>query len=170
MSSAKLAGVVLVALVLQVCLFARFSYDGARPDLLLLVAVIGGLVAGPERGAIVGFAAGLAFDVVLSTPFGMSALVYTLVGYTVGVVGATVVRASWWIAPAVAAVASAGGVFLYALVGAVLGEATFAGPPLTAIVVVVSAVNAVLAPLMVRVVRWARVDETDHRRQPFFPR
>ena len=54
--------------------------------------------------------------------------------------------------------------------GELLGQATLSGPPLTAIVVVVAAVNAVLAPVAVRVMRWARVSDADHRRQPFFAR
>ena len=41
MSAGRTALVVLSALILQVSLFARFSYDGARPDVMLLVAVIG---------------------------------------------------------------------------------------------------------------------------------
>ena len=32
------------------------------------------------------------------------------------------------------------------------------------------AVNAVLAPVAVRAMRWARVSDADHRRQPFFAR
>jgi rod shape-determining protein MreD len=166
----KVAAVVLAALVLQVCLLARFSFDGARPDVMVLLAVAAGFVAGPERGAIVGFAAGLAFDVVLATPFGLSALVYTLVGYAVGVLGGNVIRASWWISPLLVAVASAAAMVLYALVGEVLGQATLKGPPLTAIVVVVSALNAVLAPLAIRAVRWAAADQVDRRRHPFLAR
>lgn len=168
MNGVKVGLVVLVALVLQVCLFARFSYEGARPDVLVLLAITAGFVAGPERGAVFGFAAGLAFDVVLSTPFGLSALVYTLVGYGVGVVAGNVIRASWWIAPALVAVASAAAMVAYALVGEVLGLATLKGPPLTAIVVVVAALNAVLAPLAVRAVRWTLVDDVDRRRTPHF--
>ena len=48
------------------------------------------------------------------------------------------------------------GSIVFALVGVVVGQATLSGPPLTAIVVVVAAVNAVLAPLAVRAMRWAR--------------
>jgi rod shape-determining protein MreD len=166
----KVAVVVLVALVLQVGLLAEFSFDGARPDALLLVAVCAGFVAGPEKGAAVGFAAGLAFDVVLTTPFGLSALVYTVVGYAVGSLSGGMVRSVWWVGPIVAALASAAGVVLYAVVGEVLGQATLRGPDLTAIVVIVSVVNAVLAPLAVRALRWARTDDVDHRRHPYFAR
>ena len=170
MNAAKVALVVVVALVLQVCLFAQFSFDGARPDVLVLLAVTAGFVAGPEKGAIVGFSAGLAFDVVLATPFGLSALVYTLVGYSVGVLGANVVRAAWWISPLLVGVASAAAMVVYALVGGLLGQATLEGPPLAAIVAVVAASNVVLAPLAIRAVWWTRTDDVDRRRHPFLAR
>jgi rod shape-determining protein MreD len=124
---------------------------------------------GPERGAIVGFASGLAFDLVLSTPFGLSALVYTIVGYGVGAATGGVVRTSRWLPSAIAAAGSAAGMLLYAVIGAVVGEATFDGPPLTAIVVYVAAINAVLAPLAIRALAWVRTDERD-RRQTLFSR
>lgn len=161
MIGAKVAVVVVGALVLQVCLFARFSFDGARPDVMVLLAVTAGLVAGPERGAIVGFTSGLAFDVVLATPFGLSALVYTVVGWVVGSVATDIVRSTWWITPVAIGFGSAAATLLYALVGAVVGQPTFSGPPLTAIVVVVALLNAVLAPLATRVLRWANAGHAD---------
>lgn len=170
MNPVKVAVIVAVALVAQVGLLAEISFDGARPDALLLVAVCAGFVAGPERGAVVGFVAGLAFDVVLTTPFGLSALVYTVVGYAVGSASVSVVRTVWWLGPIVAGLASAAGVVVYAVVGEVLGQATLQGPDLTAIVVIVSAVNAVLAPAVVRALRWARTDDFDRRRNPYFAR
>ena len=163
MSWPRTALVVLVTLMLQVCLFARFSFDGARPDLMILLAVMAGFRLGPERGAIVGFAAGVSFDIVLSTPLGLSALVYTVVGYAVGAATSGMVRTSRWAAPAVAAQARA-------LPGVKLvGEPTLSGPSLASIVVLVAAVNAALAPLAVRALSWARTDDRD-RRQPFFAR
>ncbi|WP_426572167.1 rod shape-determining protein MreD [Aquihabitans sp. McL0605] len=163
MSWPRTAAVVLGALVLQVCLFSRFSYEGARPDIMILLAIIAGYRLGPERGAIVGFSAGLAFDIVLTTPLGLSALVYTVVGYAVGVTTSGMVRTSRWGAPAVAAAGSAAGMVLYALVGALLGEPTLSGPSLATIVVLVAAVNAVLAPLAVRAMAWAKTDDRDRR-------
>ncbi|MBK6855302.1 MAG: rod shape-determining protein MreD [Microthrixaceae bacterium] len=169
MIPARLGAVVFTALVLQVSLFSRFSFDGARPDVMILVAVVGGFVCGADRGAVIGFTAGLAYDLVLSTPLGLSAFVYTLVGYTVGAVASSVVRSAPWIGPVVVALGSAAGMVLYALVAEVLGQAAFSGPPLTAIVVVVAAVNTVLAPIVVRAMRWARQDEADAR-HPYFLR
>lgn len=170
MSAPRVAVVVLAGLVLQVCLFSKFSYEGARPDVLILVAIAGGFVAGPERGAIVGFSSGVAFDLVLSTPLGLSALVYCVVGYVVGALSGGVLRSSWWIGPGLAAVASAAGMLAYAVVGTVLGQASFDGPPMSAILVVVAAVNALLAPLALRAMRWARTDGHDRRHRTFLLR
>ena len=47
---------------------------GAHGDLLLLVPIAAGLTVGPERGAIAGFVAGLAVDLLVTTPFGLTAL------------------------------------------------------------------------------------------------
>ena len=170
MNPVKVGAVVLVTLVLQTQFFAPFDLHGARPDVMLLLAVAGGYVLGPERGAIVGFAAGVSFDILLSTPLGLSALVYCLVAYLVGVTASSLVRLTWWTAPLVGGAGSAVGVVLYALVGAVLGQHPFQGPPLLSIVLVVSVVNAVCAPLAFRALRWARRDEVDHRRRTFLAR
>ena len=166
----RAVAVVLTALVLQASLFARFSFEGARPEILVLVALMAGFVAGPEDGAVIGFAAGLALDVVVRTPFGLSALVYTLAGYATGSITASVLRSAWWIASLVGAVGSAGVMVVYALVGAVLGEPTLSGPSLATIVVVVSAVNALLAPLAALALRWARTEDVDRGRHAFLSR
>ncbi|MCU1371240.1 MAG: rod shape-determining protein MreD [Ilumatobacteraceae bacterium] len=169
MSWPRTAVVVLVALVLQVTLLSRFSYEGARADIMVLLAVVAGYRLGPERGAIVGFASGLSFDIVLSTPLGLSALIYTVVGYGVGAATSGMVRTSRWASPLVAAVGSAVAMVLYALVGAVLGEPTLSGPSLASIVVLVAVVNAALAPLATRAIDWIKVDDRD-RRQTLFAR
>lgn len=166
MRPGRLAVVILGGLTLQVTLFSRFSFDGARPDVMVLLAVLAGYLGGPDRGAIAGFSAGIAFDVVLSTPFGLSALVYTIVGYATGVATAGMVRSSRLAPAGIAAVGSAAAMVAYAVVGAVLGQPTLEGPSLTAIVVYVAAINAVLAPLAVRALSWTMADERD-RRTPF---
>jgi rod shape-determining protein MreD len=160
-SPARLAAVVLGALTLQVTFFSTFSFDGARPDVMVLLAVLGGYLAGPERGAIIGFAAGMSFDLVLSTPMGLSALVYTLVGYGVGAATAGMVRSSRLAPIGVAAAGSAIAMVAYAVLGTVVGEATLEGPPLAAIVVYVAVINAALAPLAVRALGWAVAADRD---------
>ncbi len=57
---------------------------GVHPDLLWLVPITAAILDGPETGAIAGFWSGLAFDLILPTPFGLSALVGCILGYAVG--------------------------------------------------------------------------------------
>jgi rod shape-determining protein MreD len=162
-SPQRLAVVVVATLVIQVSFLSRFSYEGARPDAMVLLAILAGFSMGPERGALVGFVSGLAFDLVLSTPMGLSALVYTVVA------SGGVVRTSRLLPSLVAAVGSAAAMVLYAVVGVVIGEPTLDGPPLTAIVVYVAAINAALAPLANRALAWTQIDEQP-RRHRFLPR
>lgn len=149
-------GLVLVSvLVVQLSLLDGLSIFGAHPDALLLVAAGGGLAGGPQRGAVVGFAAGLASDLFLTTPFGLSALAFTLVGFGVGLARASLIQSVWWITPVIAILASAAGVVLYALLGATVGQSQMLGDRLALIVGVVALANGVLSPVVVPVVRWA---------------
>lgn len=149
-------GVVLaVTLVLHLTLLSRLRIDQVRPDALLLVALMAGLVAGPERGAIVGFCAGLLADLFIQSPFGLSALAYCLVGFGVGSLQTGILRAAWWIPVATAAAASAAGIVLYGVLGAMVGQPDFVSPRLAVIAAAVGFMNAALAPAAVRLVGWA---------------
>ena len=142
------------ALLLQTTVLSRFRFWGVMPDFMLLVAVAGGITAGATRGAALGFASGILIDLFLPTPLGLSALVFTLVGYGVGVANTGVLRSAWYIPILTAAGGSVAGVTLYALVGSVLGERMIDGH-LATIAVVVGVSNAVLAPVAVKFVDWS---------------
>ncbi len=156
LGSVRLRAVVALALTLVVhlTLLSRLRIDDVRPDALLLLALMAGLVAGPERGAIVGFAAGLLADLFLQSPFGLSALSYCLVGFAVGSVQSGILRAAWWIPVVTALGASAAGVVLYAILGAMVGQVDFVSPRLALIAALVGFMNAALAPAAVRLVSW----------------
>lgn len=144
----------IVALLLQTTLLARLRIFGVMPDFMLLLAVAGGITAGPTRGATLGFASGMLIDLFLPTPLGLSALVFTLVGYGVGVANTGVLRSAWYIPVLTAGGASIAGVILYALIGSVLGERMVNGHLVT-IAVVVGLSNAVLAPVAVKFIDWS---------------
>ncbi len=144
----------LSALALHLALTPVLRVAGAAPDVMLLVAVAGGLVGGPVRGAVLGFTAGIAVDVFLRTPMGLSALVFTLVGYSVGIVSTGVLTPAWYLPVVTASMASAAGVVLYALVGAMLGE-PMVSRRLVTIVSVVAVGNGILAIPAIRAVTWA---------------
>jgi rod shape-determining protein MreD len=80
-------GVVLVVAVLvQSTVLARLRLAGVRPDLLVLAVVSVAVVTDPTTGAVFGFVAGLVADLLFDLPVGVSALVYTAVGFAVGTV------------------------------------------------------------------------------------
>ncbi len=150
----RLPLMLIVSLLLQTTVLARIRFFGVMPDFMLLGAVAGGNTAGATRGATLGFASGMLIDLFLPTPLGLSALVFTLVGYGVGVANTGVLRSAWYIPVLVAGGASVAGVVLYALVGSVLGEQMVTGHLVT-IAAVVGVSNAVLAPVGVRFVDWS---------------
>jgi rod shape-determining protein MreD len=149
------AGLVLIlALAFQAAFVAEMEVFGAHGDVLLLVPIVAGLTAGPERGAIAGFAAGFAVDLLVQTPFGLTALTYCLVGYGVGALQTGVLRASCWL-PIIAAVAgSAVGTVLFALALTVVGEVSAFNGELPRIVLAVVAWNVVLVLPALRIARW----------------
>jgi len=147
------AVLLLVALLLQVGLVADLRLFDASGDLLLVLVVAIALVDGPDRGATWGFAAGIAYDLVLDTPFGLSALVYALVGFLAGAVGVAMVRPAGWWPVTIAAVAGFLATFAYAVVGNLVGV----GEPLgrvPSVALVVAAWAAVLVLPVMRLARW----------------
>jgi rod shape-determining protein MreD len=81
-----LAVVLVVAVLIQSTVLARLRLAGARPDLLVLVVVSVAVATDPTTGAVFGFVAGLVSDLLFDLPVGVSALVYTAVGFAVGTV------------------------------------------------------------------------------------
>jgi rod shape-determining protein MreD len=79
-----LAAVLVVAVLLQSTVLAGLRLAGVRPDLLVLTVVAVAMASGPTSGAVFGFSAGLVGDLLFDLPVGVSALVYTAVGFAVG--------------------------------------------------------------------------------------
>lgn len=149
----RLTLVAISAFVVQHCLLPGLQIHGARADLMLLVVVVTALEVGPRRGALCGFAVGLVVDLFVTTPFGLSALTFTLVGYAVGLAKGVLAGAEGpSITIGVAAAASAAATILYALLLAIMGGSTVG---LVWIVLTVALVNAIFALPMARLVRWA---------------
>jgi rod shape-determining protein MreD len=150
----RLPLVAFVALALQTSAMAELRIFGVAPDLVLLLAVAGGLVAGPERGAPAAFVLGLAFDLVLQTPFGLSALAYSVAAFAIGYVQLSVLRAGRIFPMLAVAGASALAVVVYALAGIVFGLQRVIGVQLLPVLLVVPLVNGLLAPVALPVMRW----------------
>lgn len=151
----RAAIVVTLALVIHTSVLPNLRIADVRPDLMLLLAVLGGLAAGPHLGAVFGFACGFALDLLVSTPLGLSALTFCLVGYGVGTFQGVLLRSALWLTPMVAAGASAVGVLLFALLGAVLGQAHLLRTSTLTVIGLVALLNAALALPTSRAVAWA---------------
>lgn len=160
--------VLLTFLLLHTTVLSDLRIRDVMPDVMLLVAVAAGITGGPVRGAAIGFVSGFAVDLFLRSPMGLSALVFTLVGYVMGVAHSGVLRPSWYLRSLAALVGSAGGVLLYAVIGTMLGE-PLVNLHLITVVTVVAAANCVLAPVVVRVLAWALAGDVADRLSPPIP-
>jgi rod shape-determining protein MreD len=152
---ARLPPVLLAAVVLHTAVLPHFRVFGVAADVLILTGVAAGVAAGPERGAVVGFAAGLLADCFLQTPFGLTALALTLVAWAVGTFQSRIVHAIWWIPMLTMALGAAASVLGYAILGAVMGEGQLISTRLLVIAPVVGVLDGVAGPLAVRALRWA---------------
>ncbi len=119
----RVAALVVVAFLLQATVVSDLRIDEVAPDLLLVVAICAGLAGGARQGVLVGFMAGLLADLYLTeTPVGLSALVLCIVGYGVGTLRENVLPEGWLLTPALAMVATGGGVALFVAVGDIVGQ------------------------------------------------
>jgi rod shape-determining protein MreD len=81
---AALAAVLVAAVLVQSTVLAGLRLAGVRPDLLVLAVVAVAVATDPTTGAGFGFVTGLVADLLFDLPVGVSALVYTAVGFAVG--------------------------------------------------------------------------------------
>lgn len=160
----RVALVGLVVLVLQVCVVSQVTFLGVRGNIVLLFAIAAALETDAQRGAICGFALGLAFDLLLDTPAGLSALTMAVVGYTVGSAKDLVLRSSRLLNLALVALASAGGTLLYAGSAVVLGV-TVDPADLPAIVAVIALINVALSTPLRWTLRRAFGPDSQTRRR-----
>lgn len=162
-SAIRVAFVIFVALLVQSCLLVALRIRGTHPDIVWLLPITAALLDGAETGAIVGFWAGLAFDLILPTPLGLSALVGCLTGYAVGSLTARSEPRTLWVRPVAAAAGSVAADLLFAVLGAVLGQQQMVQVDFAALVVVVGASSAVLVPVAYAMMRWALAGESNRR-------
>lgn len=149
----RAALVLVVALLLQLTVVSDLRVAGVIGDLMLALVVAAGMTGGADRGVVYGFAAGLLYDLLLDTPFGLSALTYALVGYAVGLAGSALLRTSGWWPVVIAAVAGAVQATLYTSLGNLVGVAYPFGD-LPAIALVMAGWCALLVLPLIRVMWW----------------
>jgi rod shape-determining protein MreD len=151
----RLPPFLLAAVVLHTAVLPQLRPFHVGADGLLLVAVCAGLAGGARTGAWVGFGTGLLADCFLATPFGLSALANGLVAWAVGSLAGRLLRPGSWVLPSTVFGASAGGVVLFASLGALLGEDGLVTGRLLGVALMVGLLNALLGPAALAATRWA---------------
>jgi rod shape-determining protein MreD len=150
----RLVIVIIVVYLLQITLFAGLRIDGVAPELPLLLSILISLHIGAERSTVIGFVIGLSYDLALGTPLGLWALVCCLAAYPFGVASANLDRTSGTGLWLLGGLLSAGGIIGFATAGAMVGRTDLLRG-LGHVVVVATAFNLLLSPVVGRGVRWA---------------
>ena len=78
---------ILAAFFLQNNVFSASPLILTTPNVLLILVFSFGFLRGSTEGMLIGFACGLLSDIFFSNTLGTSALVYTLLGYVIGLLG-----------------------------------------------------------------------------------
>ncbi len=151
----RLAFLVLGAVVLQTTLFTHLRIDGVAPDVGLVLVLAVAYEEGAETGALFGFAMGLAIDLFLTTPLGLSALSFALTGYAVGVFQGGMVRTPPRLAPLIGGLGGLFGGLVFITVGAMVGVEDMLTMESLKVVLIAALYDALLAPLLFPVARWA---------------
>jgi rod shape-determining protein MreD len=155
--------VVFLALMVQSTVILGLRVWGIHPDILWLLPITAALLDGPETGAIVGFWAGMAFDLVLPTPFGLSALVGCLLGYSVGSATTAVDSRATWLKPVAALMGSVAADMLFAVLGAILGQQQMVQVNFLALFLVVGVSSVILVLPVSRLMSWGLSSDGNRR-------
>jgi rod shape-determining protein MreD len=151
---------VAVAALVQVAMLDQVRFLGGAPDLIAVTVVCAALARGPVAGALTGFVAGLAVDVVGAGLIGTSSLALTPIGYVVGAYGERLARTAAVRPVFLVGIAAAASLLTRVLLSQLLGlepagrtSVIFAAVP-TALLTMLIALVAL--PLLRRAVRYGR--------------
>lgn len=151
--------VVLTALTLQTTVLARLTLLGVIPQLVLVVVISFAWLEGERVGVTAGFFGGLLLDLQLppASIVGLTALVYTFVGYGVGYFRQYSIGESVWSPVLAVAVGSMVAEWGYALLAILLGRAWVSLAFTAKVTGLVVLYDALLTPFIYPLVR--RVSE-----------
>jgi rod shape-determining protein MreD len=153
----------LLFLSLQTTIFNEMRPLGVSMEVMLLLAASTGLAKGSETGAIAGFVVGLLYDMVLTTPLGLCAVVFSVVAYLAGLGNSFVHEPTWWSRILTVTVTSAIGMILLPIAFTVTGAEGVFTTDLIEMVVVVALFNALFALPVLWLCSWALRDKVEVR-------
>ncbi len=140
----------LAVVVVQLTIADPLSIDGVHAELVWVLPIAAGLAAGPIAGMAAGLVGGAIADLFLPTPFGLTALVGVLIGYTLGRLGEEGIGdlggAAFWVSPALAFATGFVAPLAYAVLATLGGHRSY----LSGTLLVVALLDAVAAAVLVR--------------------
>ena len=155
---ARLMLVGLLFLALQTTIFNDMRPFGVCIQVMVLLAASAGVARGSETGAIAGFMIGLQYDLVLTTPFGLCAAVFAIIGYLAGYAQSFVHDSTWWTRMVLASGASAIGMIILPFAFTLTGATGVLNAHVLVVAFVVALFNAVFSVPVERLCRWALVE------------
>lgn len=153
-NAARLLGLAVLAFLAQAAVVDQVVVAGYHADVMVLVPVAAGLVAGPQRGAVAGFLCGLLADLLLPTPYGLSALTFVLVGFGAGMLRRPAGGETLLGRGLLCLLGGAAGTVLYALLGALIGQPGMVTSSTAEAVVAVAAGGVVLSWPVLAAAGW----------------
>lgn len=151
---AAVAALLIVAVALQSTVLVRMTILGVVPQLILLVTVSLAYTDGARVGLVAGFFGGLFQDLLLAGSIaGLTALVYTLICYTVGVFRQYAPAESVWAPVLTVAIASAVAELGYAALAVLLGQPWVSFDFTIKVAGLVVLYNTLLTPFVFPIVR-----------------
>ncbi|MHB8513188.1 MAG: rod shape-determining protein MreD [Actinomycetota bacterium] len=145
--------VIITGLLLETTVFGSNTLGGTQPELVLLIVIAIAMEEGPAVGCLCGFFAGLATDLLLQLPKGLSAFVFTSIGYAVGAMREQLQGTTAWLRIAVAGVGTALGLLLYGGMAALMGISGIELVSLLRRAGLAAAYSMLLAPFVVPFIR-----------------
>jgi rod shape-determining protein MreD len=150
----RCGAVLAILLAIQTTVLTQVRPFGVVVDVLAVFAMAAGLIAGPRRGLRVAFVAGVLFDLLVGTTFGIKALAYALVAFAVSFVPFERVLALRSLTAVALGVAAGAAATLEVLLAAFSGREHTLSLRLPLIFLVIAGADMLLAPLAARVMRW----------------
>ena len=158
--TSRLVAIFASIFLIQIAVVPHFRLSGYVVDLPLILVVLASLYLNPSNGALVGFLAGVSVDLVLHTPFGMTALTFSLVGYGTSSVSGQITGRHIFVRSLTVALISASATSLFAGIGALIGLEYVTRRELGSIAVVTAVAAVPSTVLLSPLVRWAFPAET----------
>ena len=150
----RLAAILLTVLLIQIAVIPHFRVAGYIIDLPLIAVILVALRLTAPNGALTGFLVGIAVDLAIHTPFGMTALTFSLAGYATGTISSQIVERNLPTRALTTALLAATTTAVFACIGALIGLEYVTRRELGAIALVTAGSSLPITAISDPIVRW----------------